>query len=74
MSHNHNQLHHHPLDLTIHGSFVGLNPFEQTIQLLGSRCLHPAQLISHRVPLTGLAAGVELMRSGQAMKAIVETR
>ncbi len=60
-------------DLTIHGSFVGLNPFEQTIQLLESQRLHPMQLISHRVPLTGLAEGVELMRSGQAMKVIVET-
>ncbi len=60
-------------DLTIHGSFVGLNPFEQTIQLLESQRLHPSQLISHRVPLTGLAEGVELMRSGQAMKVIVET-
>jgi threonine dehydrogenase-like Zn-dependent dehydrogenase len=60
-------------DLTIHGSFVGLNPFEQTVQLLESQRLHPAQLISHRVPLTGLAEGVELMRSGQAMKVIVET-
>lgn len=59
-------------DLTIHGAFVGLNPFEQTIQLLESRRLQPSVLITHRVPLSELAHGVELMRSGQAMKVLVE--
>jgi threonine dehydrogenase-like Zn-dependent dehydrogenase len=59
-------------DLTIHGTFVGLNPFAQTIQLLESRRLQPSQLITHRVPLSALVEGVELMRSGHAMKVIVE--
>jgi threonine dehydrogenase-like Zn-dependent dehydrogenase len=59
-------------DLTLHGTFVGLNPFEQTIQLLESRRLQPSRLITHRVPLSQLVEGVELMRSGQAMKVIVE--
>jgi threonine dehydrogenase-like Zn-dependent dehydrogenase len=59
-------------DLTIHGTFVGLNPFEQTIQLLESGRIHPAALITHRVPLSELERGVELMRSGTAMKVIIE--
>jgi threonine dehydrogenase-like Zn-dependent dehydrogenase len=59
-------------DLTIHGTFVGLNPFEQTVQLLESRRIQPSVLITHRLPLTELAQGVELMHSGQAMKVIVE--
>lgn len=59
-------------DLTLHGTFVGLKPFEQTIQLLESRRLQPSGLITHRVPLSELAQGVELMRSGQGMKVIVE--
>ncbi len=59
-------------DLTVHGTFVGLYPFEQTIQLLESRRLQPSQLITHKVPLSELSRGVELMRSGQAMKVIVE--
>ena len=59
-------------DLTVHGSFVGLKPFVQTIQLLESRRLEPSRLITHRVPLAELARGVELMRSGQAMKVVVE--
>ena len=59
-------------DLTIHGVYAGLNPFEQTIQLLASRRLQPSRLITHRVPLSDLAQGIEVMRSGQAMKVIVE--
>jgi len=59
-------------DLTIHGAFVGLKPFAQTIQLLESGRLQPSQLITHRVPLSELSRGVELMRSGQGMKVIVE--
>jgi threonine dehydrogenase-like Zn-dependent dehydrogenase len=59
-------------ELTLHGSFVGLKPFVQTVQLLESGRIHPGQLITHRIPLAQLEQGVELMRSGQAMKVIVE--
>lgn len=59
-------------DLTIHGTFVGLKPFSQTIQLLESRRMQPSALITHRAPLPELAQGVELMRSGQSLKVIVE--
>ncbi len=59
-------------DLTLHGVFVGLNPFKQTIQLLESRRLQPSALITHRLPLSELAQGVELMRSGQGMKVLVQ--
>jgi threonine dehydrogenase-like Zn-dependent dehydrogenase len=59
-------------DLTLHGAFVGLHPFAQTIQLLESRRLQPSQLITHRLPLSELAYGVELMRTQQAMKVVIE--
>jgi threonine dehydrogenase-like Zn-dependent dehydrogenase len=59
-------------DLTLHGTFVGLKPFIQTIKILESRRIQPSRLITHRVPLSDLAHGVELMRSGQAMKVLVE--
>jgi threonine dehydrogenase-like Zn-dependent dehydrogenase len=59
-------------DVTIVGSFVGLNPFAQTLQLLESGLVHPGALITHRLPLTSLSIGVELMRSGQAMKVAIE--
>ena len=59
-------------DLTIVGSFVGLNPFMQTIQLLESDILHPARLITHHLPLSEVMKGVELMRSGEAMKVVIK--
>lgn len=59
-------------DVNLYGTFVGLKPFQQTIQLLESRVLQPSRLITHRVPLSELSRGVELMRSGQGMKVIVE--
>jgi threonine dehydrogenase-like Zn-dependent dehydrogenase len=59
-------------DLTIHGTFVGLKPFEQTIKLLESRRMQPSVLITHRVRLSELAQGIALMRSGQGMKVVVE--
>ena len=59
-------------DLTLHGAFVGLHPFAQTIQLLESRRIQPSVLITHRLPLAELAHGVELMRQQQAMKVLIE--
>ena len=59
-------------DLTVHGTFVGLHPFAQTIQLLESRRVQPSILVTHRLPLTDLARGVELMRTQQAMKVLIE--
>lgn len=60
-------------DLSIHGTFVGVKPFAQTIQLLESRRMQPSALVSHRIPLSELPRGIQLMRSGQAMKVVVET-
>jgi threonine dehydrogenase-like Zn-dependent dehydrogenase len=59
-------------DISVHGAFGGPRPFVSTVQLLESGRLHPSRLITHRVPLTELADGLELMRSGQCMKVIVE--
>lgn len=61
-------------DLTVHGAFVGLHPFAQTIQLLESRRVQPSVLVTHRLPLAELARGVELMRTQQAMKVLIETQ
>jgi threonine dehydrogenase-like Zn-dependent dehydrogenase len=60
-------------DLTVHGTFVGLHPFAQTIQLLESRRVQPSVLVTHRLPLAQLAEGVELMRTQRAMKVLIET-
>ena len=59
-------------DLTVHGTFVGLHPFAQTIQLLESRRIQPSVLVTHHLPLGQLQEGVELMRTQQAMKVLIE--
>lgn len=58
-------------DLSIHGTFVGLKPFIQTVKLLESLRIQPSKLITHRIPLSELGRAVELLRSGQGMKIIV---
>jgi threonine dehydrogenase-like Zn-dependent dehydrogenase len=59
-------------DLTVHGTFVGLHPFAQTIQLLQSSRVQPSALVTHHLPLRELEKGVELMRTQQAMKVLIE--
>ncbi len=58
-------------DLTIHGTFVGNKPFAQTIKLLESGRLQPSALVTHRLPLSALAEGIDLMRGGQSMKVVI---
>ena len=59
-------------DLTIVGTYVGLKPFVQTVRLLESGIFHPGRLITHYLPLAEVMRGVELMRSGQAMKVVIK--
>lgn len=59
-------------DISVHGAFSGPKPFVPTVRLLESGRLNPSRLITHRVPLTELADGIELMRSGRCLKVIVE--
>jgi threonine dehydrogenase-like Zn-dependent dehydrogenase len=59
-------------DLTVVGAFVGLNPFVQTLQLLESGLIHPGELVTHHLPLDRLMEGVDLMRSGQGLKVVIQ--
>lgn len=61
-------------DINVIGAFVGLNPFVQTINLLESGIIHPGKLITHRLPLTKLQQGVDIMRGGQGMKVLIKTQ
>ncbi len=75
-AHDHPAVHQYTItryDLTVVGAFVGLNPFPQTVQLLESGILHPGRLATHHVPLARLEDGIALMRSGQALKVVVDT-
>jgi threonine dehydrogenase-like Zn-dependent dehydrogenase len=58
-------------ELTIYGTFIGINTFPVAIKMLESGVLQPSVLISHRLPLARLAEGIELLRRGEAIKVVV---
>ena len=60
-------------DVTVIGNFVGLNPFTQTIKLLESQIYDFSKIITHKLTLPELENGIQLMRSREAMKVIIET-
>ncbi|MGE5814245.1 MAG: alcohol dehydrogenase catalytic domain-containing protein [Acidobacteriota bacterium] len=55
-------------ELTIFGSYVGVNMFPRAIGLLESGVIHPSVLLSDILPLNELPAALELLRTGDAMK------
>ena len=59
-------------DLRVVGAFVGLHPFVATVNALETGVVAPGKLITHRLPLSALEAGVALMRGGEAMKVLIE--
>jgi threonine dehydrogenase-like Zn-dependent dehydrogenase len=58
-------------ELTIYGTFIGINTFPVAIKMLESGVLRPSVLISHRLPLARIAEGIELLRRGEAIKVVV---
>jgi len=58
-------------ELTIYGTFIGINTFPVAIKMLESGALKPSVLISHRLPLARIAEGLELLRRGEAIKVVV---
>lgn len=55
-------------ELTIFGSYVGVNTFPRAITLLESGVIRPSILLSDVKPLDQLPAALERLRSGDAMK------
>jgi threonine dehydrogenase-like Zn-dependent dehydrogenase len=55
-------------ELTIFGSYVGVNTFPRAIALLESGTVRPSVLLSDVMPLARLPAALERLRSGDAMK------
>lgn len=58
-------------ELTIFGTFVGLNTFPKAIELLESGTLEPAMLNHDFLPLQELPQGLEACRQGEAVKIAV---
>ncbi len=58
-------------ELTVYGTFIGINTFPVAIKMLESGVLRPSVLISHHLPLARIAEGIELLRRGEAIKVVV---
>ena len=58
-------------ELTIFGTFVGLNTFPRAIELLEQGTLQPASLNQEFLPIQDLPQGLETCRQGEAVKVAV---
>jgi threonine dehydrogenase-like Zn-dependent dehydrogenase len=59
-------------ELTVHGSYAGDGAFPAAVRLLESGLLNLEPVISHRLPLDRAGEAVDALRTGQAVKVVVE--
>lgn len=58
-------------EITIFGSFIGKFSFHKLPSLLASGVLPLEHVVSHRLPLSRVHEGIELLRRGQAIKVVL---
>jgi threonine dehydrogenase-like Zn-dependent dehydrogenase len=58
-------------ELTIYGSFIGRFCFERVARIIESGVLPLDVIVSHRLPLSKVDEGLELLRQGNAIKVIL---
>ena len=58
-------------EIVILGSFIANNTFPETVSLLESGSLNFSRLVTHRFELEEISEAVDVMRSGEAIKVLV---
>jgi threonine dehydrogenase-like Zn-dependent dehydrogenase len=58
-------------ELTVYGSYVGVNTFPRAIAILERDVIRPSVLISAIMPLDQIREALDLLRSGRAMKVAI---
>jgi threonine dehydrogenase-like Zn-dependent dehydrogenase len=58
-------------EITIFGSFIGKFSFHKLPRLLASGVLPLEHIVSHRLPLSRVHEGIDLLRRGQAIKIVL---
>ncbi len=58
-------------ELTIYGTYIGINTFPVAIKMLESGAVKPSVLITHRLPLEDIHKGFDAARAGQAIKVVI---
>ncbi len=59
-------------ELTIHGKFITKGTMPMAVKLIEEKAIPIEKLVTHRMPIQDVKTGLELMKSGEALKAIVE--
>lgn len=58
-------------EISIFGSFISNNSYPKTIKIIESGVLPLEKLITHKISLDEILDGIEIMRSGKAIKVLV---
>jgi threonine dehydrogenase-like Zn-dependent dehydrogenase len=58
-------------ELTVYGSYVGVNTFPRAIAILERGVIKPSVLISAVMPLERIQEALDLLKSGSAMKVVI---
>jgi threonine dehydrogenase-like Zn-dependent dehydrogenase len=58
-------------EVTIHGAFIGKFCLEKTARIIESGALPLDKIVSHRLPLSKIHEGIELLRNQQGLKIII---
>jgi (R,R)-butanediol dehydrogenase/meso-butanediol dehydrogenase/diacetyl reductase len=58
-------------ELTIYGGFIGRFAFSELPIIMASGVLPLEKIVSHRLPLSRVHEGLELLRAGQAIKVVL---
>jgi threonine dehydrogenase-like Zn-dependent dehydrogenase len=59
-------------EVVIYGAFIGRHSFERTAAIMESGILPLETIVSHRLPLSRIQEGLDLLRQGKAIKVILE--
>ena len=58
-------------EVTIHGAFIGKYSFDRLPPIMESGVLHLEKIVSHRLPLSKVHEGLDLLREGKGIKIIL---
>jgi threonine dehydrogenase-like Zn-dependent dehydrogenase len=58
-------------EITIHGAFIGRFSFEKVARIIESGVLPLDRIVSHRLPLSKIHEGIQLLQQGKAIKVIL---
>lgn len=58
-------------ELTVYGTFIGINTFPTTIKMLESGVIKPSVFLTHQLPLAEIEKGFAAMRAGEAIKVLI---